>query len=219
MKYIEYALYDLDSSENEIKLNIETATQNAVDCISVPFALTKYTKSITKGTKTKVSNAIDYPLGISDISTRNNAVSNAIDNGAEKIEIVMQNNYLNYKKYDKIRQDIRSNVEICNKNNVPLVYYLEYRIFTHQSLIKACQILMECSLDSAYVSTGYMIDNIDDNIVAAILLKQKTNINTIFSGNIWTEKHVATLIKNNIDHIRLNNINGIILYNQHSSKA
>lgn len=219
MKYVEYALYDLDSSENEIKLNIETATLNAVDWISVPFALTKYTKNITKGTKTRVSNAIDYPFGISDINTRNCAISNAIDNGAEKIEIVLQNNYLNYKKYDKIRQDIKSNIEICKKNNIPLVYYLEYRIFTHQSLIKACQILMEYSLDSVYVSTGHMIDNIDDNIIAAILLKQKTNINTIFSGNIWTEKHVATLIKNNINHIRLNHINGIVLYNQYSSKA
>jgi hypothetical protein len=60
-----------------------------------------------------------------------------------------------------------------------------------------------------------MLDNIDDNIIAVILLKQKTNINTIFSGNIWTEQHVKTLIKNNINHIRFNNIYSAILYNKY----
>lgn len=212
MKYLEYAMYDLDISENELKSNIEMAIKYGVDAISVPFAITKFCKVLTKGTNIAISNAIDYPLGISDTKTRNIAILNAIENGADKIDIVLQNNYLNLKKYDKIRYDIATNNELCKKNNIELSYYLEYRVFTHQSLIKACNILMEIPINNVYVSTGNMIDNIDDNIVATILLKQKTSINTIFSGNIWTENHVKTLIKNKIDALRLNNINGIGLY-------
>ena len=214
MKYIEYSAYDLDISENELKLNIESAIKYSVNSISVPFAMTKFCKSMTKGSNITISNIIDYPLGVLDTKSRNIAVLNAIDNGAEKIDIVLQNSYLSLKKYDKIKQDMISNAEICSKHNIPISYYLEYRIFTHQSLIKACNMLMEIPIKDVYVSTGHRIDNIDDNIVATILLKQKTNINTIFSGNIWTENHVKTLIKNNINALRLNTIHSIAIYNQ-----
>lgn len=212
MSYIEYALYHLDYDDQETKQAIENAIKYSVDCICVPFAYTKYCKSLVKDTKIKISNAIDYPLGLLDSKTRKEAIINAIDNGAEKICIVLQNNYLNLKKYDKIRQDIKLNYDICAERNVSISYFLEYRIFTHQSLIKACNILMEIPIDTIYVSTGYMLDNVEDNIIASVLLKEKTGINTIFSTNIWTKKHTELLNKNQIDHLRFSHINSLSLY-------
>lgn len=212
MTHIEYALYDLDYTEEEVKQNLEKAISLGVQCISVPFALTKFCKTLTKGTQIIVSNSIDYPMGLMDTKTRNNAILNAIDNGAEKIEIMIQNNYLNYKKYDKIRNDIITNQNICQENNIPIQYFLEYRVFTHQSLIKACNILLESALNKVYVSSGHMLDNIEDNIIASVLLQEKTNIQTVFNCEIWTKKHVDILEKNNIKHLRFNKINSLITY-------
>lgn len=212
MTYIEYALHDLDFTEEEIKYAIESAISLGVNCISVPFALTKFCKSITKHTSTIVSNPIDYPLGFLDTKTRNSAIINSIENGADKIDIVIQNNYLNYKKYDKLRADILSNYQICKERNIPLYYFLEYRVFTHQSLIKACNILLEVPVSHVYVSTGHMLDSIDDNIVASVLLQQKTKIQTIFTGTLWHKKQVDILNKNDIRYIRLNTINSIRIY-------
>lgn len=212
MSYIEYALYHLDYNDQEIKQAVEEAITHSIDCICVPFAYTKYCKSLVKDNQIKIANAIDYPLGLLDSKTRKEAVINAIDNGAEKICIVLQNNYLNLKKYDKIRQDIKLGYDICAERNIPISYYLEYRIFTHQSLIKACNILMETPIDTVYVSTGYMLDNVEDNIIASILLKEKTGIKTVFSTNIWTKKHVELLIKNKIDHLRFSHMSSVSLY-------
>lgn len=212
MSYIEYALYNLDFNDEEIKQSIESAIKYSVDCICVPYAYTKFCKGLTKDTNIKVANTIDYPLGLLDIKTRNEAIINAIENGAEKICVVLQNNYLNLKKYDKLRQDIRSNYDICAKLNVPITYYLEYRIFTHQSLIKACNILLEIPLNSVYVSTGYMLDSVEDNIIATVLLKEKTGIDTIFTSNIWNKKHVELLAKNKLDNLRFSNTSSLSLY-------
>lgn len=211
--YKEYAIYDLDSSELDIKTNVEKALSSDIHCVSVPYCYTKTVKSVSNNII--VSNAIDYPFGISDIKTRNSSVLNAIDNGAEKIDIVFQNSYLSNKKYDKIRQDIASNLDICKKHNIILTYYLEYRVFTHQSLIKACNLLAEASISNVYVATGHMLDDIHDNIIAVNLLKQKTSANPIFTGNIWTKEHIKTLKKNNITSIRFNNLNSIKTYNQY----
>lgn len=211
MTYIEYALYDTDINEIELKQNVELAIINGANCISVPFAYTKQCRALAKDTPVIISNPIDYPLGLLDTPTRNTAILNSINNGAQKIEIVIQNNYLNFRKYEKIRQDIKSNLEICKANNVALYYYLEYRIFTHQALVKACGILQEFGLNMIYPSTGYMLDNIDDNIIATVLLHQKTGITAIFSGNLWNDRHVESLKKNNIDSIRTNSINTLKL--------
>lgn len=211
MTYIEYALYDTDINEIELKQNVELAIINGANCISVPFAYTKQCRALAKDTPVIISNPIDYPLGLLDTPTRNTAILNSINNGAQKIEIVIQNNYLNFRKYEKIRQDIKSNLEICKANNVALYYYLEYRIFTHQALVKACGILQEFGLNMIYPSTGYMLDNIDDNIIATVLLHQKTGITAIFSGNLWNDRHVQSLKKNNIDSIRTNSINTLKL--------
>lgn len=220
MKYKEYALYDLDYSEIDIKTSIESVINFGIDTISVPYFYTKLSKGIISNyPNITISNAIDYPFGLSDTKTRNEAVSNAIYNGATKISLVLQNNYLSNKKYDKLRQDISSNLEICKKNNVDLIYYLEYRIFTHQSLIKACNLLLEAALDKVYVSTGHMLDEIHDNIIAVNLLKQKTNINPIFTANIWTKEHVALLRKNEISSIRFNNLNALKTYFSYKDKS
>lgn len=213
MKYKEYAIYDLDSSESNIKSNIEKLTPKNIDCISVPYFYTKFVRSITD---IPINNAIDYPFGILDTKTRNQAIINAINNGASSISIVLQNNLLSNKKYDKIRQDLISNIEICKKSNIPIIYYLEYRIFTYQSLTKACNLLLEASLDQVYVSTGFLLDDISDNIIAVNLLKEKTNIKPIFTANIWTKQHVAMLKKNNIELIRFNNSSAIKTYYQFS---
>jgi deoxyribose-phosphate aldolase len=217
MSYIEYAFYELDYNDQEAKQAIENAIAYSVDCICVPFAYTKYCKTLIKDNKIKIANAIDYPLGLLDSKTRKEAIINAIDNGAEKICIVLQNNYLNLKKYDKIRQDIKLAYDICSERNISISYYLEYRIFTHQSLIKACNILMETPVDTVYVSTGYMLDNVEDNIIASVLLREKTGIKTIFSTNIWTKKHVELLIKNKIDYLRFSHISSLSLYKSHIS--
>lgn len=216
MTYIEYALYDLDFNEEEIKSSIDAAISLNVDCLSVPYYLTKSCKAAVKNTNIKIANPIDYPLGILDSLSRNQIVVNAINNGTDSVQIVIQNHYLNYKKYDKLRQDIQSNYEICQKHNISISYILEYRVFTHQSLIKACNLLLEAPIQNIYVSSGHMLDNVEDNIIATILLKEKTGINTIFTGNIWTKNHVQLLKKNNIDSLKLNNINSIRLYKEFS---
>lgn len=209
MIYIEYAVYDFDNTEDEIKTKIESAIRLGVHCISVPFALTKFVKNLTKNTSTIVSNSIDYPLGILDTKSRNNAIINAIDNGAEKIEIMIQNNYLSDKKYDKLRQDIKTNYEICKDRNIPIYYYLEYRVFTHHSLIKACNLLLEMPIDTVYVSSGHLLDGVEDNMIATVLLQQKTNIKSIFSTDIWTKEQAQLLLKNNVDKFRFKSINSL----------
>jgi deoxyribose-phosphate aldolase len=211
MTYIEYAIYDLDYSDIEFKKNVTEAINLGVNCLSVPVTYNRVCKSLIKDKNIVLSNAVDYPLGIMDTESRKTTIENHIKNGAQKIDIVVQNNLLNLKKYDKIKLDIEENLSVCKKYNVPLYYYLEYRVFTHQSLIKICELLSVYGINNVYISTGYMLDNPEDNLIALSLIKSKSQINVIFTANLWTNKQLETIKKSKINLFRTSSIETIRL--------
>ena len=208
---IEYHILDIDCSENEIKEKITSALQKGIKSISIPQTYIKLCKNLTKDMDVVVSTPVDYPLGLADTESRCYMVQQAVSSGVKKINIVIQNHHLSNRKYDKIKYDVQKIYEICQNNNIEVSYYLDYRIFTHQSLIKACTILLENEVKSVYVSTSYFIDNPDDNIVATILLRDKTGINSIFTANVWNTRHVENLVKNKVTNVATNSIESIKL--------
>jgi deoxyribose-phosphate aldolase len=118
-------------------------------------------------------------------------------NGAKIIELVAPSFFLCHRKYDKFREDINSHLELCTKSNVELRYVLEYRVFTSELLCKVAQILVGHNIKIIYPSTGYLLDDLSDNILASALINQKVpDINIIVNGNIWNNRHIETL-KNN----------------------
>ena len=94
-------------------------------------------------------------------------------------------------------------------------YILEYRIFKHETLDKVCKILQEFNLDTVFTSSGMTLDNVEDNLIACNFLTMKSNIKSICTGNVYTDKHVK-LIKNtqNISGVRFFYTSGLELFNK-----
>jgi hypothetical protein len=71
--------------------------------------------------------------------------------------------------------------------------------------------LLDFGVDTVLPSSGTMIDDINDNLIACNFLMTKSKINTICTGNIYTEKQALT-IKN------MDNLYGIRLFHLPSIK-
>ena len=119
------------------------------------------------------------------------------------------------RKYDKFREEIKALVEICTPENVQIRYILEYRVFKHETLEKVCKILQEFNLDTVFTSSGMSLDNIDDNLIACNFLTMKSNIKSICTGNVFSDKQVK-LVKNtpNIAGVRFFYTSAIELFNK-----
>lgn len=210
---IEYSNYDIASNESEFKDNIIAALKYKPDTISVLPSYIKLVKNIfNSDNHPQLSCVIDYPIGSSDLHTRLTSTEYAIKNGAQVIELVSPSFFLCNRKYDKFRVDIQEHSALCLKYNVELRYVLEYRIFTYDLLYKVSQILIGHNIYKIYPSTGYLLDDIADNILVASLIKKKVfNIQPIVNGNIWNNRHFAliNLNKNNIYGLKINNIHSL----------
>lgn len=205
--YIEYYSNSIDEKDIEIK-NItdelvKLGINNSLNTYSSTKFLTKNYSDLNTGC------LIDYPLASSDPNKRSEMINDAIKIGAKYVCITLPFYWIINRKYDKFRDDIKKNFDLCKQHNVDIRYILEYRKFDHTLLSKVCEILVLNEIKLIYPSTGLFIDNIDDNLIAASYLKQKTGIESIINGNIWTNNHVKSVIKSEHYGISCNNLSSI----------
>jgi hypothetical protein len=200
MNIIEYGYYDIASNENETKDALVKGLEYKPSVISV---LPYYIKlaQVVCGSKARVSCIIDYPFGLSDTESRLKAVELALKSKIDILEIICPTQLLCNRKYDKFRKELEICSKLCKEASVELRYILEYKIFMPELLYKAANILTEFGVYTAYPSANYLMDNISDNILAAMLISQKNpNINIIVNGSAWTDDHIRTILDNNKIH-------------------
>jgi len=212
--YIEYACYDHSLSDDEVKQNISEAINFGIKNIAIHYTYIPLIKPLIYQSEPSIilSSPIDYPYGLSDSKTRILAIENAAKAGASVIDITVPSKYISNRKYDKLRDDIKNNILICQKNNLIPRYILEYRVFNHETLAKTCQILKSLGVEYILPSTGHMIDNINDNLIACKYLMAKSGINIICNGNIWTNKQADTVRSSEVYGARLHHLPSIELF-------
>ena len=216
---LEYSNYDISSNDHEIKEILTKLNQFQIDTVSVLPPHVKLARSLLPN-HIKISTPIDYPLGIMDSNTRYDAIELAIKSGAKIIDLVCPTYYLCNRKYDKFRDDIKNNLSLCHQYNVELRYILEYRLYSYELLYKIAQILISFKIAVAYPSTGYLLDDINDNITAAALINKKnTELNIICNGNVWNNSHINLIQKANLYGLRVNSINALELVSKNILKS
>lgn len=207
--YIDFALIDTDLADVEAKKLVEEAIRYSINSITAPYYLIKGIKSLIPE-NILLSCLVDYPLGISDIKTRRFSIEQASKIGATSVDIAMPQNLAANRKYDKIREDIKSTKEFCDSSNIQTRYILEYRTFDHHCLKKICEIFENYQIKYVFPSTGFFLDNLADNILASIFLYQNSkDLNVISTGNIWMDKHFETLIKSGLFGFRTTSVHSL----------
>lgn len=201
--YVDFAIINTDLDEKQAKQQITEVATYGIDSLCLPYYLVKSCKYLIDTDKVDFSCLIDFPIGVSDAKTRKFAVEQAIDAGVNTIDITMPQNLAANRKYDKIRDDIKSIKEACEEKKIKIRYVLEYRVFDHHCLKKICEIFDNSGIQYAYPSTGYFIDNLADNLIACSFLHQNSkDVNIICSGNSWLNKHFELIYKSGIYGLR-----------------
>lgn len=221
---IEYFNNDVSTSYQDLKneLSNPTIIKN-IDSVCLSYHNAKYIKSIIQNNSHKkilIGTYIDYPLGIADHSTRINQLIEIVKLGIDFINISMQTSYLTNKKYDKIRAELTEYNNICKPQNIEIRYNLEYRQFDHTLLKKICTLLKMNNINKIYPSSGFFLDDINDNIIACKFLSNETGILSFCTGKAWTKQHIDNIIKSKLYGVSTNSIHTISeILSSHKNEA
>lgn len=115
----------------------------------------KLCKKFLKDTDVHVGAAIGFPLGQTTIASKVFETVDAIQNGADEIDYVINITELKDGNYDYIREEMRQIVAECRKANVISKVIFENCYLTQEEKEILCKIALEVKPDFIKTSTGF----------------------------------------------------------------
>lgn len=119
---------------------------------SAPVALCK---EFLKDSPVHVGAAISFPLGQTSIETKVFETKNAIANGADEIDYVINVVELKNKNYGYIKEEMERVVSVCRQAEVLSKVIFENCYLTKEEIKKAAQIAKAVKPDFIKTSTGF----------------------------------------------------------------
>ena len=123
--------------------------------VAVNSAQVKLCKKFLKDTDVHVGAAIGFPLGQTTIASKVFETVDAIQNGADEIDYVINITELKDGNYDYIREEMRQIVAECRKANVISKVIFENCYLTQEEKEILCKIALEVKPDFIKTSTGF----------------------------------------------------------------
>ena len=152
-KYIDHTLLKPDASQEQIETLIEEAKKYDFASVCVNPTWVNFAAQALKATDVKVCTVIGFPLGGKTPELKAFETSDAIQNGANEIDMVINIGALKSRNFDLVERDIRAVVEAAKGTLVKVI--IETCLLTDDEKVKACQIAQKAGADFVKTSTGF----------------------------------------------------------------
>lgn len=147
-------LHAYASDEDMIKL-CDEAKEYHFKMVAINQVQSKTCYEQLKDTDIDIGAAISFPLGQTTIESKLFDTKNAIDNGANEIDYVINITELKNKNYDYIEKEMSEMVELCHSNSVLIKVIFENTYLTDEEIAEVAKIAKKVRPDFIKTSTGF----------------------------------------------------------------
>lgn len=207
-KYVDHTLLKPDATREQIKTLCEEAAEYDFASVCVNPFWVSYAAEILADAKAKVCTVIGFPLGANTTETKVFETTNAIENGAEEIDMVINIGALKNKEYDIVEHDIAAVVKASHPKAIVKVI-IETCLLTDEEIVKACELSVAANADFVKTSTGFSTGGATPKDVKLMKDTVKDNAFVKASGGVRSKEDAFTMIEMGAD--RLGTSSGILL--------
>lgn len=152
-KYIDHTLLKADASQEQIETLIEEAKKYDFASVCVNPTWVSFAAQALKATDVKVCTVIGFPLGANTPELKAFETNDAIQNGANEVDTVINIGALKSRNFDLVERDIRAVVEAAKGTLVKVI--IETCLLTDDEKVRACQLAQKAGADFVKTSTGF----------------------------------------------------------------
>lgn len=154
-KYIDHTLLAADAKEEQIRKLCEEAKEYdfASVCVNPDYVMLCSSLLHVPGCTVKVCTVVGFPLGSMSSMAKTLEAREAIFDGADEIDMVINISWMKDKKYDAVLDELER-MRATTKNHV-LKVILETCLLTDEEKVKACQLCKQAGADFVKTSTGF----------------------------------------------------------------
>ena len=152
-KYIDHTLLKQDATEQQIDRLLSEARDYDFASVCVNPCWVAHAKAGLKDTDVKVCTVVGFPLGATTSAVKAFETKEAIQNGADEIDMVINVGALQSGNADLVESDIRAVVEASGDKLVKVI--IETCLLTDEEKVLACQLAQKAGADFVKTSTGF----------------------------------------------------------------
>lgn len=204
-KYIDQTLLKADATKEEIEKLCHEAKEYDFASVCINPYWVSLCAEILKDSDVKVCTVIGFPLGANTTATKVFETQDAIKNGADEIDMVMNIGCFKSEEYDVVLNDIKAVKQAAQDKIVKVI--IETCLLNNNQIIKACQIVKDAKADFVKTSTGFSSGGADVEHIALMKNVVGNDVLIKASGGIRTTQDFDALV--DAGAVRIGTSNGI----------
>ena len=195
-EYIDHTLLAPDATEEQVDEVIKQAIDNNFHTVMInPYWVAKTHKAL-EGTDVKTACVIGFPLGANTTKIKVAEAQDAIDNGVDELDMVMNIGDMKSGHYDKVEEDIQAVVDAGHAANKVVKVIIETCLLTDDEITKAAEIVAQTGADFVKTSTGFSTEGATVHAVELMADAVKgTDTAVKASGGIHTPEEAQAMIE------------------------
>lgn len=152
LKKVDHTLLKQTSTWEDIKKLCDDAIKCNIASVCIPPCFVKQAKEYV-GDKMKICTVIGFPNGYNLTKVKMYETEQAVEDGADEIDMVINVGKLKEKNYDYILNEINGIKSKCNGRILKVI--IETCLLTEEEKIKMCEIVSQSDADYIKTSTGF----------------------------------------------------------------
>ncbi len=153
-KYIDHTILKPEADEAAVIKLCKEAKEYGFASVCVNPYYTKLVHEELKGSGVKTCVVIGFPLGANTKAVKAFETKEAMENGAEEVDMVINIGALKDKKYTVVKEDIEAVTKVA-KGKAIVKVIIETCLLTDEEKVRACTIAKEAGADFVKTSTGF----------------------------------------------------------------
>lgn len=149
---VDHTLLSPAATQEEIKKILDDGMKYKTASACIPASYVSFAKKYV-GDSLKICTVIGFPNGYSTTETKCFETADAVKNGADEIDMVINIGWLRDKKYDLILDEIKRIKESCNGRLLKVI--IETCLLSDAEKTEMCRIVSESGAEFIKTSTGF----------------------------------------------------------------
>lgn len=192
-KYIDHTILKADATKEKVDQIIDEAKKYDFMSVCINPTWVEYAAKELKDSDVKVCTVIGFPLGANTPELKGFEVKDAVANGADEVDMVINIGALKSGNLDLVERDIKAVVDASGEALTKVI--IETCLLTDEEKVTVCEIAKKVGADFVKTSTGFSTGGATVEDIALMRKTVGPDMGVKASGGIYSESDAQAMIE------------------------
>lgn len=194
-KYFDHTILKPDARKTDVRNIVDQAVEYGFYSVCINPCYVGFVSKHLAGTQVKVCTVSGFPLGSNTTESKRLETREALKNGADEIDMVINIGALKDEDYEYVYEDIKAISKECKKFNATLKVILETCLLTKDEIAIASILADLAGANMVKTSTGFSTSGAKAEDVSLMSFCVSSNVSVKASGGISSKEDFFEMIE------------------------